>query len=196
MRAAEVVLADGLAVGVAGWIGWVSPDAPVRFAAHAAHAAEAAAAAPVRWTTWRAANAEAVGTLRLDRDVAALVRTLDHLVAGHVLAAAAIRAARPQDTVVCDVAPLPVYEVGALLADLLAAPGLGVARADLGPWLAARRAAFNAAWPAPAGPAGRLLRAWAAGLIASARAYPTAVAVLYADDAAPGGATTLGEDPR
>lgn len=200
MTAPEILLADGL-VPVTGWTGWVRPDAPERFAAHAAATAAAVAGAePVRWVTWRHTNAAAVYALRRDRNVAALVRTLDHLVAGHVLAAAAVRAARPGDEVGCEPAPLPVYEVAALLDDLIAAPGLGVARGDLGAWLAERRAAFNRAVPPPAGPLGRVLRAWAAGLIASERAYPRAVTALYARDAVldglDAGSERTSDDPR
>ena len=179
LSAAEVVLADGL-VDAGGWGGWVGPDAPERFAIHAGAAARGAGPAPVSWVTWRHANRAAVRRVRQGADVAALVRTLDHLVAGHVLAAEAVRAVRPADGVTCEVAPSAVYEVGALLADLLAAPAHGIARPELGPWLAERRAAFNRDVPPPGGTAGRVLRAWAAALVAGERALPRAVTAVYA----------------
>jgi len=180
---AEVLVDDGPARPA---LDWTWPDAPERFAAHAAALAAAAGPDPHRWVTWRRANAAAARACLLRRrpgrrrlDVASLVRSLDHLLAGHVLAAAAIGSARPGEVVAVDIAHPPVYELGALLADLLAAPAEGVARHDLGPWLAARRAAFDAAVRPPAGPAGPALRAWSAGLIAGERALPRAVAALY-----------------
>ena len=170
-----------------GWPGWVRPDAPERFAALAVEAAATAGPPPVTWVTWRHANGTALRACLVDRpspgrhrlDVAALIRTLDHLVAGHVLAAAAVRSVRPEDEVTCEVRALPVYEVGALLEDLLRAPSAGVERWQLGAWLAERRAAFNLAVPPPAGPLGRALRAWATAAIAAERALPRAVAAVY-----------------
>lgn len=177
--APEVVLEDGLAAAD-GWGGWVRPDAPERFAAHAAAAAALAGPAPVRWVTWRHANLAAVSAVRRDHDVAALVRTLDHLLAGHVLAHEAMNDIRPDDEVICDIGPFPVYEFATLLSDVLRARSLGVARWDLGPWLTQRRADFDRAVPPPAGPIGRLLRVGTTALIAGERALPRAVTAVYA----------------
>ncbi|MGH9156942.1 MAG: hypothetical protein ACRD1K_14130 [Acidimicrobiales bacterium] len=184
---AEVVLDDGQAVPPGGWH---RPDAPERFSAHAARVAHMATAnagpTPLRWVTWRQANRTAVRACLLQRrpggrrlDVAKLVRTLDHLLAAHVLAAEAITAVRPDDRVTVDIAMLGIYELGPLLADLSEAPSLGVARPDLGPWVASRRAEFNAAVPSVAGPLGRGLRIWVAAAIAGERALPRAVGALY-----------------
>lgn len=189
-----MVLAADLAPGRAGWPGWAALDAPERFARHAATVAAAGvppADGPRDWVTWRQANREAArsllatgpggpGPARRCFDVATLVRTLDHLLAGHVLAYDAVKAARPGDWVRVEIGPHPVYEMSALLVDLLGARAAGIARPDLGPWLADRRRAFYAAQGPRHGPVGRVLRAWSAALVAAERALPRAVAALEA----------------
>jgi len=131
------------------WLGeefWLTPGAPDRFAAHAATVVSCLGDRCRRWVTvhrplslalggW-VTGAHPPGRRLALRDALCVV---DNLLAAHVLAHRAIRQACPGAAVTMTAgAPAP-YELGALATDLLCAPALGVAPADLAAWLRERR---------------------------------------------------------
>lgn len=168
---------------------WVHPDTPARFAslALAASKKEAEAERVPNWlsfeglgaTAWRWCILTPIASGR-PLDVASLVRCLDHMTAAHVLAYAAIKECLPEARVGVTAGATGIYELDRLVLDVLVARSDGVGRFEMGPWLAARRAAFNAATPPPRGRIGTLVRGAAAAAIAGERALPTAVSAVYA----------------
>ena len=104
-----------------------------------------------------------------------LLRALDHQLAGHAMAAAAL----PADaTVDVGLVPHGPYELRQLLVDVLDAPAAGVPRHEIGPHLRARRAAYEQEHPART-PRQRLRRRLTASAIPLELALPRAIAASY-----------------
>jgi hypothetical protein len=157
---------------------WLRLDAPELFADWAA---QVAAALPDerRWTTIDGLNDWPVtayaGNLR-GLATGHLLRALDHQLAGHALASAAL----PHGSdVAVGLADDDAYELGQLLLDVLAAPRLGVARNAIGPHLRARRQDYVRGHAAVS-PRRRLRRRLVASAIPLEQALPRAIAAAYA----------------
>ena len=171
------------------WLGesfWLARDAPERFAAWVTTAVAALAPVCRHWTTINEINVLAPQTWYfgvfppghlLDRR--ALVRALDHLLTGHVLAYAAVKAVQPDSVVSTNTHPLTAYATERLLADVLEVRAAGIARADVPAWLAARQRDFDQAFPSH-GPREAALRRWARQAIPLDRALPRALTAVYA----------------
>jgi len=159
--------------------------------------------APTRFGTWAAAVADRLGglsghvvTLAEPNDVALrawitgalppyrvgavgdLVRALDHALAAHVVAQAAVHRVRADAVVTMETRSLPVYELDGLLLDVLAAPAHGVARYDLHPWLVERRRDWYRRRRPPS-VTGAFLRRVARSTVPLDQALPRAVAAVY-----------------
>jgi hypothetical protein len=102
-----------------------------------------------------------------------LLRAFDHQLAAHALAAAVL----PGETSV-GIADDDDYELAALLRDVLGAPGAGVPRAEIGPYLAGRRAEFVAAHPVRS-VRRRIRRRLVASAIPLEKALPRSIAAVY-----------------
>ncbi len=135
--------------GLPAWLGpgfWLGLDAPARFATWASVAADRLGDHCRRVVTlvepnavaWRAWITGALPPGRVGA-VGDLVRALDHMLAAHVLAHAAVHAGRPDAVVDLEVRPVPVYELDGLLLDVLASRAAGVDRYELAGWLTERR---------------------------------------------------------
>ena len=181
------------------WLGpdlWLRPDSPERFRHWAGVAVEALAPACSKWVTINELNVLAVESYLLGAfppgrlgDLRAAERAIDNLLSAHIAAYDTVHRIQPSACVSTNNYTLSIYELDRLPADLLAAPGAGVARDDLAAWLASRRESTYAALAEPPGGLGtrifeRALRCFArrvgarrAGLDA---AFPRAVAALYA----------------
>ncbi len=170
------------------WLGpdfWLQLDSPERFGAWAAIAADRLGDRCRRWLTMNEPNGLAVqtyvmGALPPARRLAQgdFVRALDHLLTAHVLAHREIHRRRPDAVVSTNNSASSIYELDRLLVDVLLAPGHGVPRADLGEWLAGRRAEYHAGLGRPE----RLdaaLRRVVAGVVPLDKALPRAVDAAY-----------------
>jgi len=170
------------------WLGpdfWVRQDSPERFVAWAGLVVEQLAMRCRRWITINEINGYAVqtyglGALPPGRRAANgdVVRTLDHMLAAHVLAHAAIHRRQPSATVSTNNHASSLYELDRLLLDVLGARRRGVARADLRAWLAGRRSAYYAALPPPGLP-DTVLRRLTASVVPLDQALPRAVSAVY-----------------
>jgi beta-glucosidase/6-phospho-beta-glucosidase/beta-galactosidase len=173
------------------WLGadfWLDLGSPDRFASwvSAAVARLAGPDACRHWLTINEINAMAFQTYftgalppgRLGR-TGDTVRAIGHLLAGHVLAYAAIHRRQPDAVVSTNNHAMSVYELDRLLIDVLVAPGRGVERRDLREWLAERRRAYHAALPQPSR-IERLQRTVAASILPLDQAVPRAVGEVYA----------------
>jgi beta-glucosidase/6-phospho-beta-glucosidase/beta-galactosidase len=107
-----------------------------------------------------------------------LVRTLDHMLAAHVMAYAAVHRHQPEATVSTNNHASSLYELDRLLLDVLLARNHGVERPELRPWLRRRRRAYYAALPPPS-PADAVLRRLTASIVPLDQALPRAVAATY-----------------
>ena len=135
------------------WLGvdfWLRPDAPERFQKWVAVVVERLAGRNSHWVTLNEANTYAVQSYLAGRfppgrrlDVAATVRTLDHMLAAHVLAYETIKQRQPQSVVSLTSYGLSVYELDRLLLDLLVSRSLGIPRYELRPWLLERRDSYH-----------------------------------------------------
>ena len=168
------------------WLGpdfWLRPDSPERFASWVAIAVDRLADRCRRWVTLNEINALAVqsyltGMFPPGRvgGVPSLVRSLDHLLAAHVLAHETIHRRQPGATVTTNNYCMSVYELDRLLVDVLLARSHGVGRDEVGAWLVERRrqqpgiGASAVEW---------LLRRMAASLIRLELALPRALAAVY-----------------
>jgi hypothetical protein len=171
-------------VTLPGWLGedfWLELRSPDRFAEWAAVAADRLGDVCRRWVTVEQLNARAyrgwfTGTLppRRRGRTGDTVRALGNLLTAHVLAAPVLGG-----EVALDVRDLPVYELSAMLVDVLEAPSSGVGRHELRAWLVEQRRAFYATRPRPS-PFDRLLRAAVAGAVPLDQAFPRAVGEAYA----------------
>jgi hypothetical protein len=107
-----------------------------------------------------------------------LLRTLDHQLAGHVLAAAAIRDRHPGAEVEVGLVHRDAYELEDLLRDVLAVAGAGVARGDVGPHLRRRRDEHERSAP-PRSPRARVRRRLIATAVPLEQALPRALGAVY-----------------
>lgn len=159
---------------------WLLLDAPERFAGWAATLA-ALAPACRSWVSVRGLNVWPVERYVGLRTLATgrLLRAFDHQLAGHVLARETIAEAIPGATVLPGVVPdLRAYELASLLDDVLAAADRGVARAEVGPYLRARKSEFERDHPATT-PRQRLVRRLAASALPLEQALPRALGAVY-----------------
>jgi beta-glucosidase len=171
------------------WLGeefWLRPDAPERWQAWAARAVERLAPRCRDWVTLNEINIYALQTWFTAEfppgrraDVAAVVRTLDHMLAAHVLAYDTILERRPDAVVSTNNFAFSIYELDRLLVDVLLGRSHGLARHDLRPWLIERRSAYHRA-VAPRSPRERALRRICASAIPLDQALPRAIAAVYA----------------
>ena len=172
------------------WMGvdlWLRPDAPERFCTWVEKAVDHFAGRTHQWVTIDQLNACALFSYLSGRhppggrlEVGATIRSLDHLLAAHVLAYEAIKERQPHGVVTTGNRHLPVYELDRLLVDVLLGRCAGVGRHDLHDWLTERRALYAAAL-APAG-GGRLagvVRRWAHAAVPLEQAMARAVAAVY-----------------
>lgn len=170
------------------WLGerfWLDLDAPERFAAWAATAVDRLGDRATHWVTSNEVNILALSSFLLGVhppggrvQVGDTVRALDHLLAGHVLAYAEVRARQPDAVVATNTFTFSVYELDRLLNDVLTARLHGVARDDLRAWLAERRAIYHATVEPHTGKE-RFFRRWAARAIPLDQALPRTVAAVY-----------------
>jgi hypothetical protein len=160
---------------------WQRLDAPERFAEWAevvaARLPECRSWVSVvglnRWPVERYGDVRHLATGRL-------LRAFDHQLAGHVLAAEVLERVAPGSTVDPGIVPDDrAYELGRLLLDVLALRDAAVARADVGPHLRERKAAFEGEHPART-PRQRLIRRLAASAIPLEQALPRALGAVYA----------------
>jgi len=171
------------------WLGpdfWLALDAPERFVEWVRTAVIALCAHNRQWVTLNEINVVALQTYMAGGfppgrrlDTGAVVRTLDHMLAAHVLAYETIHSIQPDAVVGTNNDALSVYEFDRLLTDALLARRNGVERHGVGGWLAWRRADFYR------GLVGRTRRErWfrraAASIIPLDRALPRALAAVYA----------------
>ena len=171
-----------------GWLGadfWPREEAPARFAGWVAEAVDRLGAHCTNWVTINELNIYAlsaylVGAHPPGRWAARtdLVRAVDHLLAGHVLAYDEIRRRQPHAVIATNNFCFSLYENDRLLTDVLLARRHGVRRPDLGAWLDDRRSSYLAAM-GPVPPSEKALRRYAARVLPLDRALPRAVAAVY-----------------
>jgi beta-glucosidase/6-phospho-beta-glucosidase/beta-galactosidase len=171
------------------WLGadfWLDLDAPERFAAWAATAVEALGPECSTWITLNEPNVFALQTYLNGlfppgrrADTGSMVRSLDHLLAAHVLAYDAIHDLQPGAVVATNTYSFSAYEPDRMLLDLLCARTHGIDRQELHGWLAERRRWFYGCQPSH-GRAESIVRRIAASLLPLDAALPRAVAAVYA----------------
>ena len=157
--------------------GWLRLDAPERFVDVAARAAEAHPDCR-RWRTIEGLNDWPVRRYATGwRHLATghLLRALDHQLAGHALARAVLPAGSEVEVGLVAHGP---YELRQLLVDVLEAPGNGIDRQEIGPYLRERRAEHERVHP-PRTPRQRLRRRLTASAIPLELALPRAIAAAY-----------------
>ena len=172
-----------------GWLGeefWLRPDSPERWLAWVDVAVERLAPRCRQWVTLNELNIYALQTWMTGdfppgrrNDVAATVRTFDHMLTAHVMAYGAILSRQPDALVATNNFTLSVYELDRLLIDVLLARSHGIRRHELRGWLVERRAAYHRA-VASRSPRERLLRRIASSAIPLDQALPRAVGAAYA----------------
>ncbi|MCU1462109.1 MAG: putative beta-glycosidase [Acidimicrobiales bacterium] len=171
------------------WLGpdfWLRPESPDRFAQWAAVAAARLATGCRHWVTVNEPNIYALQTYLTGEfppgrrfSVPSVVRSLDNLMAGHVLAYDAIHRVQPDAIVATNTYAFTVYEVDRLLVDVLLARAHGIARADIAPWLAERREAYYDALPLHLRALERMLRRVATSAIPLEKALPRTIGAVY-----------------
>jgi hypothetical protein len=164
---------------------WQKLDAPERFAEWAAVVAGRLPACR-SWVTVRGMNRWPVAAFGDVRRLATgrLLRAYDHQLAAHVLVRHTLESVAPGSEVDPGIERDDwAYELGRLLADVLDAPGAGVARSDVGPYLRERKAAFEREHP-PISPRHRMSRRLIASAIPLEQALPRALGAVYAAVAA------------
>lgn len=171
------------------WLGqefWLRPDAPERFVAWVKVAVDRLHPRCREWVTLNEVNIYALQTWMTGdyppgrrNDVAATVRTLDHMLTAHVLAYDAILERQPDASVSTNNFTFSIYELDRLLVDVLVARGHGVHRHDIHGWLRRRRSAYHRA-VAPRTPRERVLRRISHSAIPLEKALPRAIAAAYA----------------
>lgn len=159
---------------------WLHLDAPELFAEWAAAMADRLPACRSwisvhglnRWPLERYVGVRTLATGRL-------LRSFDHQLAGHALAARALHERLPGSRVAAGIVTDDrAYEVSALLDDALAAPAHGVPRAAVGAHLRERKAAWDQLHPTTT-PRQRLIRRMAASAIPLEQALPRALGAIY-----------------
>jgi beta-glucosidase/6-phospho-beta-glucosidase/beta-galactosidase len=172
------------------WLGldfWLHPDSPERFAAWARTAVSRLATRASEWVTVNEPNILALqsyltGMFPPGRrfSMPSVVRSLDHLMAAHVLAYDAIHDVQPGAIVATNTYAFTVYEIDRLVIDALLARQHGVARADVGHWLRERREDYYAALPIDLRAVERAIRRVAASSIPLEKALPRTLGAVYA----------------
>ena len=170
------------------WLGeefWLRPDSPERFLEWVRLAVDRLAGRCRHWVTLNEINIYALQTWLTGMfppgrrlDIAATVRTLDHMLCAHVLAYAEIKARQPQAVVSTNNFSFSLYELDRLLVDVVMARSRGIGRYDLGDWLRTRRAEYYASLshvPRRDLP----LRRLAATTVPLEKALPRSVAAVY-----------------
>lgn len=170
------------------WLGrdlWLDLDAPARFARWAATAVEALGDRCRRWITINEINVLALlsylaGSFPPGRVAATghVLRSLDALLTGHVLAADAIRALQPEVEIATNTYAMSLYELDRMLVDVLLLRHHGVDRDDVGDHLAARRERWYAGLPRP-GRFESVLRRASASALPLDQALPRAIGAVY-----------------
>ncbi len=170
------------------WAGedfWLGDGAPERFARWASEAAQRLAPLVRHWVTINETNILAIQTYvtgdfppARTGDIRAAFRCLDHLLAAHVLAYDAIHAAREDAIVSTNGFAFSLYEIDRLGTDILLARRHGVPRAELGTWLAGRRARHRAAMHTLVGPE-RVMTALMRGVAGPEQLLPRTVDATY-----------------
>lgn len=134
---------------------WLMPGSPERFMAYAGPVIEALAPSVRRFVTINEPQVEALqgwvtGLWPPFRRgaVADALCVIDNLLVAHLLAAKAIKAARPDAEVSLTQTSSSAYDLSALYLDLLELPSHAPA-AEPSAWFAQRRASFESALPAP-----------------------------------------------
>jgi beta-glucosidase len=173
------------------WLGeefWLRPDSPERYVEWVEAALERLAGRCRQWVTLNELNIYALQTWMTGDfppgrrlDVAATVRTLDHMLTGHVLAYAAIKARQPQAIVSTNNFTFSIYELDRLLVDVLLGRSQGIDRHGMRDWLGARRAEYHR-HVGPPSPLERTLRRVTKSSVPLDMALPRAVAAVYASD--------------
>jgi len=171
------------------WLGgefWLRPDAPERFAEWVGTAVPALAGGCRHWVTINEINVYALQTWMTGMfppgrraDVAATVRTLDHMLTAHVHAYETIKAHQPDAVVATNNYAFSIYELDRLLTDLLLGRAAGVGRYDLRRWLDDRRMAWHRR---TRGVREKPIRRLARSTIPLDQALPRAAAAVYASD--------------
>lgn len=172
------------------WMGvdfWLRADAPERFCSWVERAVDHFAGRTHQWVTIDQLNATALFSYLSGRhppgrrlDIGASVRSLDHLLAAHVLAYEAIKERQPHGVVATGNRHLPVYELDRLLVDVLLGRSAGIDRHDLHDWLAERRArSGDVGAPSDGRRLTRLLRRWAGTAVPLEQAMARSVAAVY-----------------
>jgi beta-glucosidase len=180
-----IVLDDG---GRPHWLGagfWLRLESPARFAGWAEAVTERLGDRCHHVVTlvepnvecWRAWITGARPPYRVGA-VGDLVRSLDHVLAAHVAARAAVNRVDPDAKVTLELGARPVYELDGLLVDVLGARAQGVGRYELRPWLTERRRDWYVRRSPPT-LIGAVLRRMARSAIPLDQALPRAVAALY-----------------
>ena len=174
------------------WLGvdfWLRPDSPERFATWVATAVDRLAGRCRHWVTLNEINIYALQSYMLGMfppgrrlDVAATVRTMDHMLAAHVVAYDVIKARQPQAVVATNNYSFSIYELDRLLTDVLLARSHGIGRYDLGPWLEARQGDYHRAAQPSAAAIERAVRRIARSTVPLDQALPRAIAAVYASD--------------
>ena len=169
------------------WLGpdfWLRLGSPERFGAWVAAAVDRLADRCSNWLTLNEMNGYAVqayvlGALPPGRFLAYgdLVRSLDHLLAAHVLAHEAIHRRQPGAAVSTDNHASSLYELDRMLLDVLLARSSGVGRGELREWLGARRAEHYASLGGTRGDA--VLRAMTRSIVPLDQAVPRALGAVY-----------------
>jgi hypothetical protein len=170
------------------WLGadfWLDLVAPDRFAEWVGVAVDALGGLCSDWITINEINVYAFQTYLNGLfppgrrvDTSAMVRCLDHLLAAHVLAYAAIHDRQPSAVVATNTYSFSAYEADRLLIDLLLARRHEISRHELGGWLERRKASFHEAEAAHGLPE-MLMRKIAASVIALDAAFPRTVGAVY-----------------
>jgi beta-glucosidase len=169
------------------WLGpsfWLRLDSPERFAAWVAAAVDRLGDGCRNWLTLNEINGYAVqayvlGALPPGRFLGYgdLVRSLDHLLAAHVLAYAAIHLRQPGAVVSTDNHASSLYELDRMLVDVLLARSVGVDRKSLRGWLTMRRTDHYGQLPGTRGD--EVLRALTGAIVPLDQALPRALGALY-----------------
>jgi beta-glucosidase/6-phospho-beta-glucosidase/beta-galactosidase len=169
------------------WLGgefWLQPDSPEQFVAWVEVALDRMAERCRHWVTLNEINVYALQTWMTGMfppgrrlDVAATVRTLDHMLTAHVLAYDAVKRRRPDAVVATNNYAFSIYELDRLLIDLLLGRANGVDRYELRPWLEARRGDWH---DRTRGLREKPLRRLARTTIPLDQALPRATAAVYA----------------
>ncbi|HEX2118992.1 MAG TPA: family 1 glycosylhydrolase [Acidimicrobiales bacterium] len=169
------------------WLGpgfWLRLGSPERFAAWVAATVDRLGDRCDRWLTINEINGYAVQAFVLGAHPPGrflafgdLVRSLDHLLAAHVLAYDAIHRRQPDAVVSTDNHASSLYELDRMLLDVLLARSAGVDRTSLGDWLAARRTEQYRQLGGTR--ADNMLRAMTGSIVPLDRALPRTLGALY-----------------